>query len=426
MYYRMKGGTPLVGEVHISGAKNAALGLIPAAIMSDETVTIENLPDVSDIHVMIDAIKEIGASVDYLDAHAAKINGADITAVKVDNEYIRSIRAGYYLLGALLGKYRHAEVALPGGCQFGKNGRPIDFHLKGFEALGATTIIKDGIVIVDAPDLHGGEVYFEKASVGATINVMLAASLAPGITHIYNAAKEPHVVDVAQLLNRMGANISLAGTDKITIRGVKSLHSAEYSVIPDQIEAGTFMAAAAITRGDIIIKDASPIHMKSISSKLREIGCEVLDNIEMSDDIRVIAKNAPLPCNVQTLEYPGFPTDMQPQICAVLSTATGSSIVTDTIYNDRFQYTKELEKMGAGFSVVKGNKTATAVITGVEQLHGADLYAPDLRAGAALVLAGLAADGTTIVHDIKYILRGYEDFAGKLRALGADIELVED
>ena len=417
MQYIMKGGNPLVGDVEISGAKNAALGILPAAIMADEPVLIENLPDVQDIHVMLDAMEEIGVVVEHLAPHTVRVNGAGITKVRVDNAHIKKIRAGYYLLGALLGKYRHAEVALPGGCNIGS--RPIDQHLKGFRALGASAEVEYGLVCVDSKDLRGSHIYLDMVSVGATINLMLAAVLAEGTTIIENAAKEPHVVDVANMLNTMGANVKGAGTDTIRIRGVNTLHGAEYSIIPDQIEAGTYMFAAAITQGDVTVHNVIPQHMDAISAKLREMGCEVT---EFDESIRVVGKRPLRSCNVKTLPYPGFPTDMQPQICVALATASGRGMVTESIFESRFKYVDELTKMGAHIKV----ESNIAVIDGVSVLTGAELIAPDLRAGAALVLAGLAADGITSVDNIEFILRGYEDFEGKLRDIGAVIEKVED
>lgn len=413
--YIMNGGSPLVGEVAIGGAKNAALGILAAAIMTDEDVYIENLPDVKDINVMLEAIKAIGASVERLDRHSVRINASSVKDVLVDDEFIRKIRASYYFIGALLGKYKSAEVALPGGCNIGS--RPIDLHLKGFKALGAEIDIESGRVKAHAIDLVAADIYLDTVSVGATINIMMAASLAEGRTVIENAAKEPHIVDVANFLNSMGADIKGAGTDVIRINGVKSLHGSRYSIIPDQIEAGTFMCAAAITKGDITVKNIIPKHMEAISAKLMEMGCEV---VEFDDAIRVIAKNNQKATNIKTLPYPGFPTDMQPQITTALALATGSSLVVESIFENRFKYVDELARMGTNIKV-EGN---TAMVIGVAKLRGAMLKAPDLRAGAALVLAGLAAEGQTTVDDIKYIKRGYEDFEGKLVSLGADIREV--
>ena len=414
--YIMNGGSPLVGEVAIGGAKNAALGILAAAIMTDEDVYIENLPDVKDINVMLEAIKAIGASVERLDRHSVKINASSVKDVLVDDEFIRRIRASYYFIGALLGKYKSAEVALPGGCNIGS--RPIDLHLKGFKALGAEIEIESGRVKAHAIDLVASDIYLDTVSVGATINIMMAASLAEGKTVIENAAKEPHIVDVANFLNSMGADIKGAGTDVIRIKGVKALHGSRYSIIPDQIEAGTFMCAAAITKGDITVKNVIPKHMEAISAKLMEMGCEV---VEFDDAIRVIAKNNQKSTNIKTLPYPGFPTDMQPQITTALALASGSSLVVESIFENRFKYVDELARMGTNIKV-EGN---TAMVIGVSKLRGAALKAPDLRAGAALVLAGLAAEGQTTVDDIKYIKRGYEDFEGKLASLGADIKEVD-
>ena len=413
--YIIKGGKPLCGEVSIGGAKNAALAILAAAIMTDETVTIENLPYVMDIRVLLSAIEEIGAVVERIDKHTVKINGGHIGSVSVEYDYIKKIRASYYLLGALLGKYKKADVALPGGCNIGS--RPIDQHLKGFKALGADVEIMNGMVVTKADRLVGTHIYLDVVSVGATINIMLAAALAEGNTIIENAAKEPHVVDVANMLNTMGANIKGAGTDVIRIKGVEKLHGATYSIIPDQIEAGTFMTAAAATRGDILIKNVIPKHLEAITAKLIEIGCDVE---EFDDAVRVSATKRLGHTHIKTLPYPGFPTDMQPQMAIVLALSEGTSIVTESIFENRLKYVDELARMGATIKV-EGN---TAIIDGVEHYSGAQVNAPDLRAGAALVIAGLAADGITTVDDIVYILRGYEDFDGKLRSLGGCIELV--
>lgn len=414
--YIMKGGNPLAGEVTISGAKNAALGILAASVMTDEDVWIDNLPDVRDINVMLEAIAEIGARVDRIDRHTVKINAATIHAIAVDDEYIRRIRASYYFIGALLGKYKSAEVPLPGGCDIGS--RPIDQHLKGFRALGAKLEIDGGIVMAHAIDLVGSHIYLDMVSVGATINIMMAAAMAEGLTIIENAAKEPHVVDVANFLNSMGANIKGAGTDIIRIRGVRSLHGTEYSIIPDQIEAGTFMCAAAVTRGDITVKNVIPKHLEAISAKLLEIGCEI---IEGDDEVRVVGRPRQTSTNIKTLPYPGFPTDMQPQMAVTLALADGISIVTESIFENRFRYVDELARMGSNITV-EGN---VAVIKGIRGFKGAMVEAPDLRAGAALVLAGLAAEGYTVVDEIGYIQRGYECFDEKLRRLGASIECVD-
>ena len=413
--YVIKGGNPLVGEVDIAGAKNAALGILAASIMSDETIVIENLPDVRDINVLLEAIQEIGATVDRVDKSTVRINGSTIREISVDYEFIKKIRTSYYLLGALLGKYKHAEVPLPGGCNIGS--RPIDQHLKGFKALGANVSILNGAIIAKADNLHGSHIFMDVVSVGATINIMMAASMAPGRTIIENAAKEPHVVDVANFLNNMGANIKGAGTDVIRIRGVEKLHKTVYTIIPDQIEAGTFMFAAAATGGDITVKNVIPKHLEATTAKLLEIGCEVE---EFDDAVRVRAGKKIHHTNVKTLPYPGYPTDMQPQITVALALGDGMSIVTESIFENRFKYVDELARMGASIKV-KGN---SAVIDGVKKLMGARVCAQDLRAGAALVIAGLAAEGITIIDDIHYIQRGYENFEEKLRSLGAEIEKV--
>ena len=415
--YIIKGGNPLVGEVEIGGAKNAALAILAAAIMTDETVLIDNLPDVNDINVLLEAIQGIGAMVQRVDRHTVKINGSAITDFNIEYDYIKKIRASYYLLGAMLGKYKRAEVALPGGCNIGS--RPIDQHLKGFRALGADVDIEHGKIVAEAEHLRGTHLYFDVVSVGATINVMMAAAMADGLTIMENVAKEPHVVDVANFLNSMGANIRCAGTDVIKIRGVKSLHKTEYSIIPDQIEAGTFMFAAAATKGDVTVLNVIPKHLDATISKLVDIGCEVE---EFDDAVRVVAKNRLRSTQVKTLPYPGYPTDMQPQIGVVLALAQGTSTITESIFENRFKYLDELARMGAVIKV-EGN---SATIEGVEKFSGARVSAPDLRAGAALCIAGLATDGITIVDDIVYIQRGYERFEEKLRGLGGIIEKVSD
>ena len=414
--YIIKGGNPLVGEVEIGGAKNAALAILAAAIMTDETVTIDNLPDVNDINVLLEAISGIGAEVDRIDRHTVRINGSNIENFDIEYDYIKKIRASYYLLGALLGKYKRAEVALPGGCNIGS--RPIDQHLKGFRALGAYVDIEHGKIIAEAERLIGKHIYFDVVSVGATINVMMAASMAEGLTILENVAKEPHVVDVANFLNSMGANIRGAGTDVIKIRGVSRLHKTDYSIIPDQIEAGTFMFAAAATRGDVTVMNVIPKHLEAISAKLIEMGCEVT---EFDEAVRVVGRPSHVHTDIKTLPYPGFPTDMQPQITVTLALAEGTSVVTESIFENRFKYVDELARMG-GRIKVEGN---TAIITGVKKLTGAQVEAPDLRAGAALVIAGLAAEGYTTVDEIGYIQRGYEHFEKKLQGLGAVIEKVD-
>ncbi len=462
--YIIKGGNPLVGEVEIGGAKNAALAILAAAIMTDETVLIDNLPDVNDINVLLEAIQGIGATVQRIDRHTVKINGSAITDFNIEYDYIKKIRASYYLLGAMLGKYKRAEVALPGGCNIGS--RPIDQHLKGFRALGADVDIEHGKIVAEAEQLRGTHLYFDVVSVGATINVMMAAAMAEGLTIMENVAKEPHVVDVANFLNSMGADIRGAGTDVIKIRGVKSLHKTEYSIIPDQIEAGTFMFAAAATKGDVTVLNVIPKHLDATISKLVDIGCEVE---EFDDAVRVVAKNRLRSTQVKTLPYPGYPTDMQPQIGVVLALAQGTSTITESIFENRFKYLDELARMGTlpypGYptdmqpqigvvlALAQGTSTITesifenrfkyldelarmgavikvegnsATIEGVEKLSGARVSAPDLRAGAALCIAGLATEGITIVDDIVYIQRGYERFEEKLRGLGGIIEKVSD
>jgi UDP-N-acetylglucosamine 1-carboxyvinyltransferase len=418
--YAIKGGNVLDGEVTIAGAKNAALGILAAAIMTDDECIIENVPDVSDTRTLLKAIEGIGATVKYLDKHTVSICGKGIVGDErlcVDDEYIRRIRASYYLIGALLGKYSYANVALPGGCDIGA--RPIDLHTKGFEKLGAKVdIASGGKVVARADKLVGAHIYLDTVSVGATINIMMAAALAEGKTTIENAAKEPHIVDVANFLNTMGANIKGAGTDVIRVRGVARLHGAEYSIIPDQIEAGTFMAMAVATRGNVLIKNVIPKHLEAISSKLTEMGATV---IEYDDSVRVMADGKLNATKIKTLPYPGFPTDMQAQMAAVLALADGTSIVTESIFENRFRYVAELVRMGANICV-EGN---AAIINGVPKYNGANLVASDLRAGAALVIAALAAEGVSVIDDIKYIKRGYEDFDEKVRGLGGQMEIVD-
>ena len=413
--YIIKGGTPLVGEVQIGGAKNAALAILAAAIMTDETVTIDNLPDVNDINVLLEAMSGIGAAIQRVDRHTVKINGSGVRDFSIEYDYIKKIRASYYLLGALLGKYNKAEVALPGGCNIGS--RPIDQHLKGFKAIGAEVVIEHGKIIAEAEQLKGTHLYFDVVSVGATINVMMAAAMAEGTTIMENVAKEPHVVDVANFLNSMGANIRGAGTDVSKIKGVPKLHKTEYSIIPDQIEAGTFMMAAAATQGDVTVMNVIPKHLEATTAKLVEIGCEVE---EFDDAVRVVSKGRLTHTQVKTLPYPGFPTDMQPQMGVTLALCSGTSTITESIFENRFKYLDELARMGANIKV-EGN---SATIEGVEKFSGARVSAPDLRAGAALCIAGLAAEGITIVDDIVYIQRGYERFEEKLRSLGGVIERV--
>ena len=414
--YIIKGGKALAGEVTIGGAKNAALGILAAAIMADEVVEIQNLPNIGDINVLLRAIEGIGSNVERVDEHCVKINGKPISSIVVDDDYIRKIRGSYYLVGALLGKYKKTQVALPGGCNIGS--RPIDQHIKGFEALGAQVVIQHGMVIAEAERLVGAHIYFDVSSVGATINVMLAACLAEGQTIMENVAKEPHVVDVANLLNSMGANIKGAGTDVIRINGVEKLHGSRYSIIPDQIEAGTFMLAAAATRGDVLIRNVIPKHLEAITAKLVEMGVQIE---EFDDAIRVVATKPLGHTHIKTLPYPGFPTDMQPQMATALAIAQGTSIVSESIFENRFKYVDELVRMGASIKV----ESNTAIIDGVEKLTGATVCALDLRAGAALVIAGLVAEGFTIVEQIESVERGYECFEQKLRELGASMEKID-
>ncbi|MDE7269402.1 MAG: UDP-N-acetylglucosamine 1-carboxyvinyltransferase [Acetatifactor sp.] len=414
--YAVKGGNPLVGEVEIGGAKNAALPILAAAVMTDETVYIENMPDVRDTNVLLSAMEGIGVLMRQEGRHRVVLNAANINNTEVVDERLKKIRASYYLIGALLGKYKQAEVVLPGGCDIGS--RAIDQHIKGFEALGAKVVIEHGLIKTSAERLVGSHIYMDVVSVGATINVMMAATMAEGKTVIENAAKEPHVVDLANFLNSMGANIKGAGTDVIRIKGVTRLHGTEYAIIPDQIEAGTFMFAAAVTKGDVTVKNVITKHLESITAKLLEIGCEVK---EADDCVRVVASKPLHHTQVKTLPYPGFPTDMQPQIAVTLALSQGTSIVTESIFENRFKYVDELTRMGANIKV-EGN---IAIINGVPKYTGASISAPDLRAGAALVLAALAAEGYSTVDDIRYIERGYEDFHLKLQSLGAQIELIE-
>ncbi|MBE5895098.1 MAG: UDP-N-acetylglucosamine 1-carboxyvinyltransferase [Lachnospiraceae bacterium] len=414
--YAIMGGQPLRGEVEIGGAKNAALAILAAAVMTDEPVVIENVPDVRDTNVLLKAMENIGVMIDRSERHTVKMNSSQICDCIIDDEYMKKIRASYYMIGALLGKYKKAEVPLPGGCNIGI--RAIDQHIKGFKALGAEVRIAHGSIIAEAKELRGSHIFMDKVSVGATINIMMAATMATGKTIIENVAKEPHVVDLANFLNSMGANIKGAGTDVIRIKGVEKLHRTEYAIIPDQIEAGTFMMAAAASRGDVTVKNVIPKHLECITAKLLEIGCRVE---EYDDAVRVIADKAISSTQIKTLPYPGFPTDMQPQMTVALGLAHGTSIVTESIFDNRFKYVDELMRMGASIKV-EGN---TAIITGVEKYTGARITAPDLRAGAALVLAALVAEGETVIEDIKYIERGYEDFEKKLQGLGARIEKID-
>jgi UDP-N-acetylglucosamine 1-carboxyvinyltransferase len=416
--YVIRGGRPLFGEVTVSGAKNAAVAIIPAALLVDGVVRIENVPEISDVTMFFAILQELGARVRVLNRHTVEIDSRNIRSTKAPYELACKIRASYYLLGALLGRFGKATVALPGGCNFG-GVRPVDQHLKGFRAMGAT--VTEGAFIdavANEGHLHGANIYMDMVSVGATMNVMMAAVLADGTTTIEHAAKEPHIVDLANFLNSMGADIKGAGTDTIRVKGVDHLAGGSYAIIPDQIEAGTFMAAVAAAGGKVLIKNIIPKHMECISSKLEEMGLE----IEEGDDTLLVSRTAPL-CRtkVKTLPYPGFPTDMQPQVTAALALAQGTSIVTEGVWDNRFKYVAELKRMGANIQV----DGKVAVIEGVDCYHGAPIMACDLRAGAALVIAGLAAEGTTVLGNIHYIERGYEDMVGKLRGLGADIRVVD-
>ena len=417
--YVINGGKPLNGEVMISGAKNAAVAIIPAVLLCDGPCRIENVPKIIDVTLQMEILRELGVSIRLLNATTVEIRGECIPNAKIPYELMRKILASYYLIGALLGKYHHAEVAMPGGCDFGV--RPIDQHIKGFEALGATVSIQEGGYIhADAPNgLHGAHIYFDVVSVGATINIMLAAVLAEGMTIIENAAKEPHIVDLANFLNAMGADVKGAGTDVIKIRGVEHLKGITYSIIPDQIEAGTYMAAAAATRGDVLVKNVTPKHLESITAKLMEMGVTV---VEYDDAVRVRCDGPLSKCNVKTMPHPGFPTDMQPQIAALLSIAQGTSILNESVWENRFRYVEELKRMGAQITV----EGKSAIIEGVEYLKGAPVRATDLRAGAAMIIAGLAAHGVTKIEDIEHIQRGYEDIVEKFVGLGADMYLMLD
>ncbi len=412
--YIINGGIPLKGTVKISGAKNAAVAIIPAVILCDEVCTIENVPDITDVTAICNILKRLGVKITISDDKSTlTIDPRNITSRKATNSHVRDIRASYYLLGALLGRFNDAYVSMPGGCDFGI--RPIDQHLKGFEALGATsTSLKEGVVHVCAEELNGANIYFDVASVGATMNVMLAAVKAPGLTVLENVAKEPHVVDLANFLNSMGANIKGAGTDVIKIRGVEHLFSTTYSIMPDQIEAGTYMAAIAATKGDARVLNVIPKHLEVIIVKLREMGVTVEED---EDSVRVFSNKRLKRVNIKTSPYPGFPTDMQPQFCVLMAIAEGLSKLHEDVWDNRFKYIGELNRLGAKIDVVKD----TAYIEGVEQLEGALVSATDLRAGAAMVIAGLCANGTTEIDNVAFIERGYENIVGKLQGLGTDI-----
>jgi len=413
----IKGGNRLTGEVTISGAKNAAVAVIPAALLVEGVCRIENIPNIQDVSVILEMLVKLGAKVQYINSNTIEIDCTKVESYKAPYEMVRKMRASYYLLGALLGRFKRAYVAMPGGCDFGV--RPIDQHIKGLEAFGAKIKVSHGVIDASVDHLKGNQVYMDVVSVGATINLMLAAVKAEGITVIENAAKEPHVVDVANFLNSMGAIVKGAGTDVIKIKGVKKLEGGSYAIIPDQIEAGTFMIAAAATGGDVLIKNVIPKHLESITAKLIEMNV----NVEEYDDaVRVWRTKKLTKANVKTLPYPGFPTDLQPPIVVLLSTAEGTSIVTEGVWDNRFQYVDELKRMGANIKV----DGRTAIIEGIHQLSGSPVKATDLRAGAGLVIAGLMADGVTEIHDLKHIDRGYEYFEEKLSSLGADIKRVKE
>ncbi len=412
----IKGKHELFGEVNISGAKNAAVAIIPAAILAEDVVRIENIPQISDVQLIIEILGSMGAKIKLIKKDTIEIDTRPLSYQSVPYNLTSHFRASYYLIGAMLGRFKQAEVAMPGGCNFGV--RPIDLHIKGFEMLGANVETIDGMVVAKADKLVGSSVYMDQVSVGATINVMLAAVLARGLTIIENAAKEPHIVDLANFLNSMGADVRGAGTDVIKIRGVEKMHGCTYSIIPDQIEAGTYMVAAAACGGDVLVKNVIPKHLESISAKLLEAGAEI---IEYDDAVRVTRFKPLKKCNVKTMPHPGFPTDMQPQMCVLLSIANGTSILSESVWDNRFQYVGQLLRMGANIQV----DGKVAVIEGVERLAGCEVKATDLRAGAALIIAGMLADGVTTVENIQYIDRGYEDVVAKFSALGADIKRVK-
>ncbi len=413
----INGGTPLHGSVSISGAKNAALAIIPAAILSQDVCVIENLPtSISDVGYMMKILNQLGAKVKLINKNTIEIDSRHISSYIISHDMTKHLRASYYFIGALLGRFSRAKVALPGGCYLGP--RPIDQHIKGFEALGATVSIEDNAIVeAEAEKLIGTPVYLDVASVGATVNILLAAVKSSGLTVIENAAKEPHIVDLANFLNSMGADVRGAGTDVIKVRGVDRLHGCTYSIIPDQIEAGTFMVAAAATKGDVLIKNVIPKHLESISKKLVECGATVE---EFDDAVRVCLDCRPGKCNIKTMPHPGFPTDMQPQMAVLLALAEGTSVISEGIWANRFRYTEQLNRMGASIKA----DGQLAVVEGVEQLKGAPVKADDLRAGAAMIIAGLAANGITEIEDIHHIDRGYEDVIEKFSGIGADIKRV--
>ncbi|MBQ6996908.1 MAG: UDP-N-acetylglucosamine 1-carboxyvinyltransferase [Oscillospiraceae bacterium] len=418
--YEILGGTPLNGTITVSGAKNAAVAILPATLLVDGPCRIENVPDISDVRILLTILERMGANIQYPEANTVIIDCSRVTCTEPDAELVKKMRASYYLMGALLGRFHKAHVALPGGCNFAS--RPIDQHIKGFAALGADVEETEEYVALAESEggLKGGRISLDIVSVGATVNIMIAAALLPGTTVIENAAKEPHIVDLANFLNTMGANISGAGTDTVKIRGVQALKGGTYAIIPDQIEAGTYMAAAVATGGDVLVRNVIPKHMDCITSKLAEMGAEI---IEYDDAIRVRAKGKLRNTTVKTHPYPGFPTDMQAQICVCMSLAIGISRLTESVYETRFfGYCTELESMGADIQI----NGKTAFVTGTQKLYGATVSAHDLRAGAALVIAGLAAEGVTFVKNIHYVERGYEHLIDKMTALGAKIRRIED
>ena len=416
--YVIKGGTMLHGEVEISGAKNAAVAIIPAALMVNGVCRIENMPQISDTDMLLTILTHMGAKVRFINTSTIEIDCTDVHYQDVPFDLTRKIRASYYLIGAMLGRFGCAKTTMPGGCNFGV--RPIEQHIKGMTALGADVDVKNGFVYARTGDgkLHGARIYLDKVSVGATMNIILAAALAQGRTIIENAAREPHIVDLANFLNSMGADIRGAGTDTIKINGVDRLHGGSYTIIPDQIEAGTYMVAAAATGGEVLVKNVIPKHLECISAKLRETGTIVQ---EYEDSVLVKGASTLRKANIKTLPYPGFPTDMQPQMGTLLCLANGTSVITEGIYDNRFKYVNELRKMGAEIQV----DGRVAIIEGGARLTGAVVQACDLRAGAAMVIAGMCAAGTTVVEDIHFIERGYENFVGKLKSLGAEIEVVD-
>ena len=417
--YVIRGGKQLHGEIEVSGAKNAAVAIIPAALMVDGVCRLENIPQISDADMLMTILEHLGAKVRVVNSGTVEIDCTDVRYTDAPYDLMRKIRASYYLIGAMLGRFGAAKTTMPGGCNLGA--RPIDQHIKGMTALGAEVEVAGGFVYANTPDglLHGARIYLDKVSVGATMNIILAASMARGRTVIENAAKEPHIVDLANFLNSMGADVRGAGTDSVKINGVERLHGGSYTIIPDQIEAGTYMVACAAAGGEIKIKNVIPRHLESISAKLREMDVTI---IEGEDSVVVKSSGRLQHVNVKTMPYPGFPTDMQPQVATALCLARGTSVITEGIYDNRYKYTNELRKMGAQIQV----DGRTAVIEGVDRLTGAPVVSCDLRAGAAMVIAGLCAEGTTYVEDIHYIERGYENFVGKLRSLGADIALVSE